>query len=105
MAAVLQRIADTLLRLLSDRVDLLRIETREELDRLLAVGARLLLCAAACAVGLVLTALAFTDLLAPLIPSRPLRLLLVGLPLLGGGAHRALLVARSLSRTDDRDAS
>src|SRR5262249_9580276 len=91
-----QRIADTVLRLVTDRVDLARMEAREEIDRALALGARLLLFGAACAVGLVMIALAATELLAPLMATRGLRLLVVGAPLCGAGAWGVLALAGSL---------
>ena len=96
VAVVLHRIADTVLRLLSDRIDLAKVEAREEVDRALALGARLLLAAAVAAVGVVMVSIAATEMLAPLIASRGARLLVVGGPLLGLGAWRAMGLARAL---------
>jgi uncharacterized membrane protein YqjE len=96
VATLFHRLADTLVRLMSDRFELARVELREEAERLLAVAAIILLGAAAAAVGLVMLALAATDLLAPLVVSRAGRLALVGGPLCAAGAWQVIKAARDL---------
>src|SRR5256885_3901094 len=98
LTTLFHRLADTLVRLFSDRIDLARVELREEAERLVAVLARLLLGAVAAAVGLVMLSLALTDVLLPFVHSRAGRLLLVGVPLLGGGSLHLVRVARALPR-------
>lgn len=103
MTALFQRLADTLVRLCGDRIELARCELRDEAERLLRVAAALLLGAAAAGVGLVLIALAATDALAPLLASRPARLMLVGGPLLGWGGVRLVRAGRELPRAPGMD--
>ena len=97
MTALFQRLADTLVRLCGDRIELARCELRDEAERLLRVAAVLLLGAAAAAVGLVMLALAATDVLTPLVASRPARLILVGGPLVAWGAWRLVRGARMVA--------
>lgn len=97
LTTLFQRLADTLVRLFTERVDLARVELREETERILSILSRLLLGAAAAAVGLVMLALAATDLLLPFVHSRAARLLLVGAPLLTAGALQLLRTARVLA--------
>lgn len=97
LSALVQRLASTLTRLFGERIDLAKLELRDEAERILAVLARLLLYAAALAVGLVLLSLAATDLLSPFIRSRALRLALVGIPLAAVGTRGALRLARALA--------
>lgn len=107
MTALFQRLADTLVRLCGDRIELARVELRDEAERLLRVAAALLLGAAAAGVGLVLIALAATDALTPLVASRPARLMLVGGPLLVWGGVRLARAVRALpgaaGENDDGD--
>lgn len=102
LSALVQRLATTLTRLFGERIDLARLELRDEAERVLAVLAVLLLYAAAVAVGLVLLTLAATELLSPWIRSRALRLLVVGVPLLVVGVRGSLRLARTLAPPNQR---
>ena len=94
--SLFQRLAETLVRIGSERMDLARLELREEAERLIVVAARILLGAIAAAVGLVMISLAATQLLGPLVSSPAARLLLVGAPLLAAGTVHVTLIARRL---------
>lgn len=98
LTTLFQRLADSLVRLFSERVDLARVEIREEVERLVRLLAKLLLGAVAAAVGLVMLALAMTDVLLPFVHSRAGRLFLIGAPLLGFGTMHILRIARQLPR-------
>ena len=98
LTSLFQRLADTLVHLFSERIDLARVEVREEADRIMRILATLLIGAVAAAVGLVMLALAMTDVLLPFIHSRAGRLFLVGAPLLSAGTLHLLRAAKQLPR-------
>jgi uncharacterized membrane protein YqjE len=98
LPTLLQRLAGDVVKLLGRRLDLARVELREDLGRVLVVAAGLLLGVVAAGIGLVMVAIAATDLLRPLVRSREARMLLVGLPLVVAGGARALVGVRRLAR-------
>jgi hypothetical protein len=92
VVALLQRVADLGVQLVGNRIELASAELRAST---VTAGRRLLVGAAGAlvaAVGVALAALALVEGLAPLIEGRALRLLLVGAPLILGGA---LVLARA----------
>lgn len=105
LVALFQRLAETLVRLGSERMDLARLELRDEAERLLGLAARILFGATAAAVGLVMMALAATELLGPLVASPAARLLLVGAPLCAAGTAHVAMIARALGRPRALDPS
>src|SRR5438552_3983024 len=95
--ALLQRLAEVLMRLLGERLELARIETRSEVARLLTGLRSALGGALAALVGLTLVALAAVESLRPLIASLGVRLLAVGAPLMLFGARRVVRVVATLT--------
>jgi hypothetical protein len=94
IVTLLQRVVDLLVRLIGDKIELTARQLRgsaEELGQRATVG---IAGALAIAVGAALVALAAAEALAPLLPSRAARLLVVAAPFLIAGAV-ALRRARS----------
>jgi hypothetical protein len=85
LSVLLQRLADALLKLVGERLELARVEARAEAKRLALPAAALIAGGLVATVGALLFALALVDALRPLLPSRALRLVTVGSPLLALG--------------------
>jgi hypothetical protein len=93
--SLLQRLVELGVRLVNERLELAEAQLRHRAAELRRRAAPVLAGAFALAIGAALGALAAVDALAPLVPSRPLRLVLVAVPFVAVGAA---LLGRSSSR-------
>jgi hypothetical protein len=98
LPARLQRLAAAMLRLFGERLDQARASLKEDMERVAALAAAMLVGALAAVMGLAMIAIAATELLAPWVQSRPARLILVGGPLALAGALRTRAIGRRLAR-------